>query len=373
MKVHLIRAVEMDQDQYDQVNEVLQSQPGPLSFKCYPKGIEVKPRQQFQELVESWVKQEDDFAVGEDFAGHATWEEFFLACNDFRREHKLAEEDFVVLLTPQPNLVNWFSAFEEHTNNIFIHTDEWEEEYLHCSPVYPVSYLVMSQVLQKSLYENVEVNLEHAHQQPIGCINDICGNKRQIIFKLRTADICPICMEFIKEAGIRADLINQAFAVFEAVRKEMLFRQRFNIDLVPGRLHISDTNQVMLPDYGYEIDLSPLQKTVYFFFLKHPRGIVLKEREQYKGELALIYNQLDTRAAKDESVEDTNRRHKETISRLTDPRDNSLNENISNINKKIRKQLGEELSKYYTIPNSEKGVKRMPLDRSLVSCDNGII
>lgn len=366
MKVHVIRAAEIDPESFNWIGQILQAQTGPVSFYFYKDPVKPVPNL-VAELEKEW---EEEDAEPEELITYATWEELFHSCGAFRTEKKIAEDDFVIFLTPQRNLMNWFSAFEDHSNNIFIHADEWEE-YLHCSPVYPITYLVMSQILQKTLYRKEEIIMQHAHRIPIGCFLDFCGDKRQVVFKLRTADICPDCLEYIKTTGIPVDLVNQALGLFEAVRKEMLFRQRFKTELVPGRLHITQSNQILLPDYRKELNLSPLQKAIYFFFLKHPKGIFLKHRGDYKDELLLLYRKLDTRI--DETIEETGRRLNDTISRLTDPGENTMNEHLSRINSRINEQLGEELGSHYVIPKERGGLKRIPLDRSLVSCDSGII
>ncbi len=370
MKVHLIRAAGLDEGEFEQIFQILQAQPSPLSFQLYPQPVKRVPSS-LKEVDGAWGEPEEGF--GEDVLEPcASWEELFICCNDLRTRSNLADEDFLVFLTPQRNSLNWFSAYEEDKNNIFIHTDEWEE-YLQCSSVFPVTYLVMAMVLQKILYNKLDFHLQFVHASPVGCFNDFCGDKRQVIFKLRTADICPKCLEYIKTTGTGVDLINQALTLFEAVRKEMLFRQRFNNDLLPGRLHISRTNQLLLPDYQKEIKLAPLQKVVYLLFLKHARGIVLKERDKYGDELIQMYKKLDKRTGREDTVEETMNRIKTTVAKLVDPLDNTLHENISAINRKIRRQLGEEMAKNYVIPNGKGEKKTIPLDRSLVSCDSGII
>lgn len=43
-----------------------------------------------------------------------------------------------------------------------------------------------------------------------------------------------------------------------------------------SRLHITADYKIMLPDYGKEIKMTPLPKTVFFFYLRHPEGLRLK-------------------------------------------------------------------------------------------------
>ena len=104
----------------------------------------------------------------------------------------------MLLLTDIANEKNWFSMLDNRNPlNGFIHTADWNY-YLHSNPAYPIAYSVIALVLQKYMFENTKEMLGHIHHQPIGCVNDFCEDKKEIILKLRTGDICFNCFQLIE-------------------------------------------------------------------------------------------------------------------------------------------------------------------------------
>src|SRR4051794_11696922 len=41
------------------------------------------------------------------------------------------------------------------------------------------------------------VSSDRAHQETRGCLFDFCANKPDYAFKIRTADVCPDCLNFL--------------------------------------------------------------------------------------------------------------------------------------------------------------------------------
>lgn len=128
----------------------------------------------------------------------------------------------------------------------------------------------------------------------------------------------------------------------------------------PGRLFIDRHHRIFLTDYGNkEIKLEPIQKVVFFLFLRHPDGIFFKELADYKDEMVAIYKEISGRDDPD-AIE-------HTIDRLTDPFDNSINEKCARIKNAFVKEFREEVAKWYFIDGS-KGERRMiKLPRELVT------
>ena len=46
-------------------------------------------------------------------------------------------------------------------------------------------------------------NAGYVHEEAEGCVNDLCQSKKKIILKLRTADICDLCIKKIQETLYR--------------------------------------------------------------------------------------------------------------------------------------------------------------------------
>jgi hypothetical protein len=127
----------------------------------------------------------------------------------------------------------------------------------------------------------------------------------------------------------------------------------------PGRLLIDRQNRLILTDYGNrEIKLSPIHKAVFFLFLRHPEGIYFKDLGSYRDELGKIYREITGREDM-EAVE-------ESINKLTDPLDNSINEKCARIKNAFVSEFREEVAQWYFIDGRKGEKKSIKLPRELV-------
>lgn len=90
-----------------------------------------------------------------------------------------------ILSNPIEN--NWFSATSHENQIAFITTHNWE--YLSELSVY--SYLLF-EIIEN--FQEVRMRSMHPHYETIGCINDMCGYKLDIGFKIKTGWICQDCL-----------------------------------------------------------------------------------------------------------------------------------------------------------------------------------
>jgi hypothetical protein len=151
------------------------------------------------------------------------WSDLFNAIQVTRRRHSIPPETFVVLLTSRPNTENWFSACApDGERSAFVHTSDWE--YLvACDTAHAIAYQVIENVLQVFMFGSLDECVSASHDPPIGCLSDMCVWKPDITLKMRTADICPDCLEICVRRKIPADLLDQALAVMDKVRAGALF------------------------------------------------------------------------------------------------------------------------------------------------------
>lgn len=127
----------------------------------------------------------------------------------------------------------------------------------------------------------------------------------------------------------------------------------------PSPMVIDERDHILLPEYAdKEIVLSPLHKAVYFLFLKHPEGILFKELPAYRDELAELYGSVTGRG--DPSAIE------ETVGRLTDPMDNSINEKCARIRNVFVSEFREELADWYIIDGPRGERKTIKIPRELV-------
>ena len=107
-----------------------------------------------------------------------------------------------------------------------------------------------------------------------------------------------------------------------------------------------------------EVKMSPLPKALYFLFLNHPEGILFKELTDYRTELMTIYKNISLRENPDEA--------RESIKKMTDPFDNSVNEKCSRIRTAFLRVVAEDIAEKYYITGYRGEEKKILLDRELV-------
>jgi len=153
-------------------------------------------------------------------------------------------------------------------------------------------------------------------------------------------------IEEIEEAGYLRKLIEYLEEIEKKNRKI-------------SRLKITGDYRIFLMDYGIkEVTMSPLPKALYLLFLNHPKGIVFKELPDYRTELMNIYKQITRRENLDKAGE--------SIIRMTDPWDNSVNEKCSQIRAAFLRVIADDLAKNYYVTGTRSEPKRILLNRELV-------
>ncbi|MCX6278187.1 MAG: hypothetical protein NT004_08825 [Bacteroidetes bacterium] len=147
-----------------------------------------------------------------------------------------------------------------------------------------------------------------------------------------------------------------------------IFGQQYNEATKPdavgnnglSRLVIEKDFRIILPDYDHlEIELTPLPKAVFLFFLMHPEGVLLKHLSDHRIELLEIYKQLSYRETWDEIDR--------SIDELTDPTKNSINEKCSRIKEAFIKHFEERLARSYYITGDRGKEKQITLNRNLIT------
>ena len=126
----------------------------------------------------------------------------------------------------------------------------------------------------------------------------------------------------------------------------------------PSVIHINSGYHIFIECLGMrEITLQPLQKTIFILFLKHPEGILFKERAFYKDELLDIYARICP------NTEQEMREHR--IDQLISPDTNNFSENLSRINKKLEDILGSA-ARPYQIYGANGRPRRIDLDPTYI-------
>lgn len=376
MKVHLIKSAEVDTTLFTKVVDFLQSIPGTIEFsfdkdaiidfdedELYVKRIEDK--YEFERKIEMVNSMPEARCSKIDFPLERPtikWENLFKKCEQYRNDNSIANNEFVLLLTNKPNKQNWFAALDENMPyNGFIHTDDWDY-FINCSPAFPIAYEVISLMLQKHMFDGLYDVRINVHQHPIGCINDMCIQKKDIILKLRTGDVCEDCINKI-EGKISMPDLHHALNIMSSLRERMLFAQNLKRFSPLSKLIINKKNRIFLADYGnIEIKLRPLEKALYFLFLKHPDGIFHSSLSEHRQELYEIYCSISTMGDLIEM--------KERIDDMVNVLSGSGVQKISRIKRVFEESIGEDLAQQYFIKGEHAQKKKIELDRTLVVFSN---
>jgi len=151
---------------------------------------------------------------------------------------------------------------------------------------------------------------------------------------------------------------------------EMGFTDEEMLDIIKECRHknhiLIDKNfRVFLVDNDMqEVEMNPLSKTLFLFYLKHPEGVALKCLSDYKAELSHIYSRLTGR----ESVEDIEK----SIQDMVDPKSNSVHEKCSRIKAAFRDKVSLSTITDY-VPSGKQGEARfISLDRNLVTWEGSL-
>ncbi len=395
IKAHIIRTAEVDEDLFASVVQYLQQFKGEVEIIPHQETFVIEGKRDkvidmkdkdfdkamplMNEVRLSMPEFESSKKLKLDLpkVNAYSWDRFFALIDKFRKDKKTIEEapkeiskladvevledDHVFILTYQGNVEKWFVGSERHNGrNHFIHLLYWHH-YLLTEPIYPVAYHIMATILRNQTFGGYNEYSALFHERAKGCMMDLCLDKHDIILKMRTADICPECMRAIGEKGVNQNLLRQALRVFDHVRAQVLFRERFvhapifsslRIDVKKGELIFPEMSNLV-------IKLNPLEMTVYLFFIRHEKGIILSYLPDYYAELLDIYRQLQPHLDGDDA--------KDRVADLTNPLSNSISEKISRIKSKLKNMLGEEIASSYVISGPNGGLKKIEVDRSLVT------
>ena len=372
MKIHLIKDSKVSAATFTAVFDLLTAIPGPISFHCHSnsliKFLDDDSTQKVMANMEAFEKSESfpnknqilsERSFNFPFSrATSTWETLFKKCNGYREKHQIVNDEFVILLTEMPNDKNWFASLDENMPfNGFIHTADWAH-FIKCADAFPIAYEVIALMLHKHLFTDSEDINTKFHQSSIGCVNDLCLSKKDIVLKLRTADICPDCMQLAKNNLSIAE-IQHALNIMESLRLKMLFSQNFRQNVALSKLIIDPQKRIFLPEFGkIEIKLTPLEKTLYLFYLRHPEGVGLSFLCDFRQELYEIYASLSNIS---DLLEMKNR-----IDDMVNITTNSAAEKISKIKRVFVSLIGDGLAEKYYIYGANGEVKKIDLDRSLV-------
>jgi hypothetical protein len=377
MKIHLIRTEDFTIAQYHEVLQFLQGQVGMLQF--FEGGVvTLNPNYEYHIFEEDEfrkqkfaVRKQKEFSSSKKtgdsgvFYSYAPptfpnrqrtyeWSQFFKTCEAYRQFNNIPDQDLVFLLTNAMNKENWFGSIDESMRNFFVHTADWPFFFRMLNkPTYPIAYEIVVWVLRSLMFTHREEILDNVHDQPLGCINDFCVQKDQIILKMRTGDICLDCMDQIEKNDVPPPILKSIQNTLNEIRQHILFSRTRNVYLLDSPLLISKQQRTLqFPDYSpSKAKLNPKELSLYLLYLNHPEGIALNCVTDYQEELLGYYREI--------SGQVDLQKMQATIALLSNYSEQELSVTLSRIRKKIKNAIGPEFAKKYLInqlPNDTHGI-----------------
>jgi hypothetical protein len=368
MTIHLIKDTGLSAEVFTAVYDLLTATDGTIRFTCDPESIidfsedEISSRiyddeETFGKKIFTTynMKLNPDSAIKFPAIRHqAKWSTFFNKCKDYRQIKSIPEKDMVLLLTDLSNTPNWFATLDKDgPNNGFIHTADWDF-FLSCPRKFPIAYEVIALILHRFSFDPNMPIMEQAHNRAIGCVSDLCIEKKEIILKMRTADVCGDCMTILKKHMPMVDIIH-ALNIMDSLRLKMLYAQNFKQHVALSKVFIDNrNNKIFLPDFGnIEIRLRPLEKALYLLFLEHPDGLYITELHDYRQRLMQIYREIRTTGLENELLK--------SINELVNVTTNSASEKISRIKRVFEEAVGPDLAKHYYIQGANGERKKVEI------------
>lgn len=146
---------------------------------------------------------------------------------------------------------------------------------------------------------------------------------------------------------------------------ELVIRELVKPDIPLSKLRVTKDYHIFLTDYdNREVKMTPLVKSVYFLFLRHPEGINFKSLVDYREELAQIYycvkNGLPMRQMLGQ------REYNQSILDLTDSTKNSINEKCTRIKEAFLLAVVEDVAKHYYVTGTYGKPKKILLPSDLI-------
>lgn len=153
----------------------------------------------------------------------------------------------------------------------------------------------------------------------------------------------------------------ELLALIKEVRRrlEIMGGQNETEEQAPVELYIDKNYSIRMGGpAGTQIPFRPLVRAVFILFLKHPEGILLKDRARFQKDLEDIYKVI----APDVDAEDRRRR----IRKLTDLEDNAFSENLSVLNATLERIMPVSQVHNYKVQGNNGYPRRIPLSPLMV-------
>jgi hypothetical protein len=279
--------------------------------------------------------------------------------------YHINKDELVIYLTGEKNERNFFGWINEEMKSCFINTSIWKQIYnKDVDIIYPISYEILGWLLRSLMFDNSNDLYKNAHFNETTCFMDFCENIKKHEIKTKTGEICNDCIDRINSKGISNLLVKEVYASFEKIRGYILNREIYvTKPTIKIHKYRNDNIQFIIPEYGdLIIPFEPRQKTIYWFFLKNEKDILLKSIKKYRDEILGIHSTVNVRYTDEKVIESVDK----MLGLSNDKVYNGKNE-ISSVKSKINGRLKEiipsKLINNYIIQGERMMPNRVILDR----------
>jgi hypothetical protein len=353
--VWLVRSPEVSKIEYWNVFNLLKSIPGVINYLT-------KEEKDF-DLEEEENKTRN---ISEEKIKH-TW--FFEQCRNFRDPGDVGNKDMVIYLTDFPNENSLFlKADDDNILNAYVQTSEYDKYFPGSDTRYPIAYHIAVTVLMMQWFENMEDALKTINMsRSKGGILDFCSYKKDVILKLRTADLSAEEIDSLVEKKVDPNLILTVLETLEKLRSFMLLKNRWGLEPKPLVMTVNNKeNQLYFEELGnIAVNLTPVQLALYLTFLTHTDGIIYDKKKSHLEFGDLMYVFYDS--LKSDSIDIMDPGFKDRIALIEKTwKTNDFSIQLSKIKKEFIKALGSELAKLYYITDVDSKKRNIALNRDYI-------
>ena len=347
MKIIITSTPEYSYNGLQEVVNVLNHQKGYIFFEL---GNPISDNQ-FKKVSKNYK----DFSQSQCFS----FEELFDFTEQYRTIKDIPEENYLALITSYRNQKNWFSAFNK--KDLFVDSNDWEY-FSQKDSKYGIAFQVIENLIQgfMNLDINNPKNEPNIHYESIGCLNDFCQNKKDVMFKLRQGYLCNTCIERLEEEGANMSIVAELMQTINFIRDEMVNKFRLLTNKPETKpIEIDDKGNIKIGEKS--IELYPQPTSVYFLFLNYLNGIESRRLDEYMDSAFKIYQRIRGRGATADVIQ-------KVFSRDYNNQFGRFLQEKSNINKTLNKTLGAQLSESYIIDyKNEEEVFKVNLKQEKIS------
>lgn len=234
-------------------------------------------------------------------------------------------------------------------------------------------------MVETAIYDYIAFDGSEALDHPEEVLDEIC----QELGKSYSWQCGLYCTKVVGDDEIEADW------EFDTETKKLLQEIKENVDKLRmkgvseaiisqlvrtkpklSRIMITNEFRLFLPEYqNKEVKMEPMIKSLYVLFLRHPEGICFKDLPDYRRELGFIYqavrnkkNDIDKRMSQELELPIEN----ESINKLTNPFENSINEKCTRVKEAFLQLMHETVAETYYITGNRGDVKRVKLPTEMI-------